>query len=325
MRVELLRISVIMGDLVPHGSLLVEPTLVGGYINPTVVPWQRGLLLMTGLAWLAADGVNPSETVQFRILSPRAMSEAHVVNRPTEDLPYPVRVAGTYSDAGKAVTGIGQLLQPLDQPFLGQDPRALALSPDRLLVVFTNRFTATLSMGLAVLTVNGTARPDYLQGTYPAGDGPGAAVPYNHMLKDLPYLAEASKTPPYRGHQAADGRNLVLSHLYPSVGAAEALHQHHKNWAPFLYRRAGDNASLAYHIYLVKYINPLTVVQPDWESVDPHSGHVGVRLVSQAPKANLSFWGYGELRGGTPARRMPDGRFLAFFHSSGKIGRWFTS
>jgi len=337
-RIELLRIKVLLEDSVPGGDLLKDPTYLGSYINPSVVPWNGQLLLMTGLAFGfgLVDGLAPSETVLFRLLSPHSVSAGKTKHAPTDDLQYDVRMAGEYTDAGYSVSGIGQRLQPLNECFLGQDPRVLQIGPDHLAVVFTNRFTPAISVGLAILAMNNTVRPDYLHTAYPSGEGAGASVPAGHMILaggDNRYDMEASKTPPYRYNQNSTGANLVLSQLYPSMSVAGSEGEHHKNWSPFVYVEkvagtgagAGAGANAAHKLYFVKHINPLVIVTPDWDTVAHKTNHVSVRVVSQAPKVNLNFWGYGPIRGGTAALRLPDGRYLAFFHSSCKIGTWHTT
>ena len=113
MRLELLRIQALLQDVIPpRGDLLRDATYLGSYINPSLVPWKGHLLLMTGLAFGfgLVDGLAPSETVLFRIVSPRVLTGVTIKHSPTEDLPYDVRMAGGYSDQSFTVSGIGQLL-----------------------------------------------------------------------------------------------------------------------------------------------------------------------------------------------------------------------
>jgi hypothetical protein len=155
---------------------------------------------------------------------------------------------------------------------------------------------------------------------------------------DNRYFIEASKTPPYRGNGivypgagAGIEDNLVLSHLYPSMHMAggEGGGEHHKNWSPFVYVEretgTGTGAKPAHKLYFVKHINPLVIITPQWDTLDHKTNFLPMKIVSQAPKMNLNFWGYGPIRGGTQALQLQDGRYLAFFHSSCKIGTWHTS
>ncbi len=74
-----------------------------------------------------------------------------------------------------------------------------------------------------------------------------------------------------------------------------------KNWVPFEYN---DNLLLAYSISPHKIFKPL-LGSTDCDLVDISSKNIP--------------WAWGELRGGTPALRLNETQYLAFFHSSTKM------
>lgn len=98
----------------------------------------------------------------------------------------------------------------------------------------------------------------------------------------------------------------VYSTIYPSFDQ----HQHHKNWAPFLYHN---------EILMISTVNPFVVVNLRIENNVP----VAYRN-SSMPVAKTN-WDYGELRGGSNAILIGD-RYLAFFHSSTNFpGNYFKT
>ena len=406
MRVELLRVEVLQGWAPGVGGaaqshshhLLQNAVCLGVYINPSVVPWRGQLLMASGLAWLESDGQVASETLNFKLVSPDIVSRMNPHSKSTNSnvtsssitspekakalgsVPVECEAKGlgyktnTYADVQYSMLGIGQLLQPLDRYILGQDPRLVVLSDDCILVMFTNRFTKRISVGLAILTVNGTTRAENLRNAYPAGEGAAVYIPpEDHLFPkkhwgQWEFLATAKRTPLYRGHSGeADDpyKRLVVSQLYPQllvpVGKGSESGEfdltNHKNWVPFLYYRtaaedsgsgndrvgtgtAQENAHTQRQtrVLFIQQIDPLTVAEVQWDTVNPATGSVYMKTVSidrgkgketavdADPKPRLSkLWGFGRVRGGTPALHIGNGRYLAFFHSSTKVGVWFKT
>ncbi len=80
-----------------------------------------------------------------------------------------------------------------------------------------------------------------------------------------------------------------------------------KNWVPFDYR---GNLLLAYSI------NPHFILYPEL---------LGTESCLTISKTNAQIdWEWGELRGGTPALLLDEGRYLAFFHSTIDIATYHS-
>lgn len=107
------------------------------------------------------------------------------------------------------------------------------------------------------------------------------------------------------GKLTIDKKNFTLKEeQYLLQFEGEKSSRHEKNWVPFVYSEEGQEKVL-----LAQTLSPHDIVAPKGSSSswDPYS-------LSSEPIS----WGWGELRGGTPAL-LTGSDYLAFFHSSVEI------
>ena len=126
MRVELLKINTL------QVRLLYGLTKVGDYINPAIVKWNGRYLLGCGLAWGFIAGKAANEHLEFQW----------------------VNLSSNPFYSKDKYLGISTTIDPIDRVVIGQDPRFVVRSPDRIFVAFTNRFGRHIRMGMAEVVIN---------------------------------------------------------------------------------------------------------------------------------------------------------------------------
>lgn len=105
--------------------------------------------------------------------------------------------------------------------------------------------------------------------------------------------------------------------LVPFNSTEKFLAVHEKNWCPFQYKDK---------ILFLKHIDPMiTISVTDSRDIHEYEGYFSYRPLSRhyqffslANKVDLK-WDYGEIHGGTTARRINSDSYLAFFHSKDKL------
>lgn len=119
-----------------QGRLIDDLFFIGRYINPSLVPLHGRFLMATGLAW-TLNGINDnrpaSEFIEFRWVNHSR---------------YPFYSTETFC-------GLNDSIHPLpNSGILGQDPRMVAVGPDKVVMVYTNRFEPRPRMGVAEIVYN---------------------------------------------------------------------------------------------------------------------------------------------------------------------------
>jgi hypothetical protein len=88
----------------------------------------------------------------------------------------------------------------------------------------------------------------------------------------------------------------------PGIGKVD-----HKNWSPFIFNKT--------QVLYIETVNPLRILCTLPFENDPLDQSVrSTRLVSATATPNI-VWPYGDIRGGSPAMHIGNGRYLSFFHS----------
>jgi hypothetical protein len=127
MRVELLKINTL------QVSMLYGMVKIGEYINPAIVKWNGRFLLGCGLAWGTIAGKAANEHLEFHWIN---ISDGHFLS--------PERYLGISSS----------VIDAIDTPIVGQDPRFVVINSSRIFVAFTNRFGRLIRMGMAEIMIN---------------------------------------------------------------------------------------------------------------------------------------------------------------------------
>lgn len=161
--------SILAAALLKIESLEPYPPVVpwdviylGSYINPSVVLWNGRLLLVTGYSWevgkRSGSRAAITETIEFLWVNYSSTypfyskenflgipsSSAVNDNQNTAVLPL-VTVTSNAQNSSPPST---------NSRLLGQDPRVLVVSPDSLIITYTNVHLHTVRMGIAEVKVN---------------------------------------------------------------------------------------------------------------------------------------------------------------------------
>jgi hypothetical protein len=323
--------------------LLSNITSIGDYINPTIVPFRGRLFLATGLAWGMHDSHNFNEHLEFRWLNNSLLpfssfssiyrTAASSNSDLSKNIPDP-NPNDTYYE-GINEQHISNLLQ--NQPIFGEDPRFVPISNEEAYIVFTNRFHNPLVMGIALFQYNKEKKQIEITRVKmvinPVVDAGAKNKNWSPFLlpstKNTPSLsshnsADSSHSADYLRHRPGD-HSQNTSHIPHSHHPVEQTHgysssnRHRHLRARKLTASSGASPSAWKDMYLIQYVNPLTINKVKYsdllDSSAMGSTDINSELVSQAPFLNHFHWPYGHLRGGTNAIYLSKQNiFLSFFH-----------
>ena len=320
MMMEMRKIDIVQGQMV------FDKMFINFGINPSVLKWQESLFMATSLAWGVEEapkkgtssGKVPSECVEFNWVNISSLNSVPLIHKGvyTKNLPRNQRVVYPFKSTKLGVTGI---TERVDRIVGGQDPRLIVLDEKNVGMVMTERFAARrLRVGFSVIGVNMTSaeRKEWSQkSNIDLFQAHPTYIPEVIMHSDDIFYSRKDNKVPYGGHRAKSGENLVITHSFRDLETGDIAHDE-KNWSPFLHDLSGKNKTRS--LLFVRQINPLVVMRCEWEKVYDN-GVVPLKTVSAAKKVDMSFWGYGTLRGGTNPILIDGKYYLSIFHSVSTI------